>query len=163
MMNMEKLVQIRKKLGLTQQELADKSGYSRNSIVNWETGKRAPRTVDVERLADVLGISINDFLASDVSIHSQPPLIKEVEGIEDYSYWGGVLDRARKVAKRGNFEEMTLIMPLLKSAYEVVAAEREQISRKNIPPLTSSGVEIQQHNVNGDNSLTVKDRALTRG
>ena len=120
-MNMEKLVQIRKKLGLTQQELAEKSGYSRNSIINWETGKRAPRTVDIEKLADVLGISVNDFLASDVSIHSQPSLKKVEENEEDFSYWGGVVNSAKRVAKRGNLQEITLIMPLLKSAYEMLA------------------------------------------
>ena len=58
----DKLATIRKSKGWTQNDLAERSGYSRSSIINWETGKRAPRTVDIERLAIALGVSPSDFL-----------------------------------------------------------------------------------------------------
>lgn len=62
---MEKLIRYRKKMGMTQQDLAEKSGYSRSSIINWETGKRAPRTVDIEKLAAALGTTVGALMGED--------------------------------------------------------------------------------------------------
>jgi len=53
----EKLKQCRDKQGLTQQEVAEKSGYSRNSIINWEKGIRIPDANVVKTLAQILGSS----------------------------------------------------------------------------------------------------------
>ena len=43
---------------MTQQEVSDKSGYSRSSIANWEKGFRVPDINVVTTLAQVLGTSV---------------------------------------------------------------------------------------------------------
>lgn len=53
----EKIKQCRDKQGMTQQEVAEKSGYSRNSIINWEKGIRIPDANVVKTLAQILGTS----------------------------------------------------------------------------------------------------------
>jgi transcriptional regulator with XRE-family HTH domain len=46
----------RRRLGLTQEELAGKSGLAVRSIRNIETGRRVPRLSSVRLLADALGL-----------------------------------------------------------------------------------------------------------
>ena len=52
---------IREHKGLTQVELANLSGLSRNTIINFESGRRSPRVVDLEKISRVLGVKIKDF------------------------------------------------------------------------------------------------------
>ena len=42
-MDMGKLLQSMEKHGWTQQDLVDKTGFFRDFIVSWETGKREPK------------------------------------------------------------------------------------------------------------------------
>lgn len=58
----EKLRQYRKARGWTQDDLAERSGFSRSSIINWESGKRAPRSVDIDKLAIVLGVQPRNLI-----------------------------------------------------------------------------------------------------
>ncbi len=121
----DKLVKIRKSKGWTQNDLAERSGYSRSSIINWETGKRAPRTVDIERLAIVLGVSPSDFLDNINSSNTQENLQTTTEPNQDnrgnsVAFWGEVLDRARNLAKSKDIREIKLITPLLQSALNVL-------------------------------------------
>lgn len=55
---------LRKKLGLTQSELAKKCNLSKNSIWNYENNKRTP-TIDVLRvIGEALGIDLGYLIAS---------------------------------------------------------------------------------------------------
>lgn len=47
----------RRKHGLLQNELAEKSGMSRSTIINFELGKRSPRVVDLQHIALAMGES----------------------------------------------------------------------------------------------------------
>ena len=51
------LKKIRKERGLTQKELSAKSKVSENAIKQYEGGKRNPRTEQLEKLAEALGVS----------------------------------------------------------------------------------------------------------
>jgi len=51
----ERLRQLRKKLGLTQQEFADKLGIPRNNIAGYETGKRSPSEAAVALICREFG------------------------------------------------------------------------------------------------------------
>ena len=52
----EKLYEIRKSKGLSQEELADKINVSRQTIYAWESGKSIPDTVNIAKLCEVLEI-----------------------------------------------------------------------------------------------------------
>ena len=61
-MDMRKLVgqnvkRIRLKAGLTQEEFADRSGFSQQYISSLENGKRNPTVVTLYELATALGVS----------------------------------------------------------------------------------------------------------
>ena len=49
------------------------------------------------------------------------------------SYWGGVVDNAHDVAKRGDLQELSLIMPLIRSAYEILISSCEKAKSRQIP------------------------------
>ena len=125
----KKIRELRRAKGWTQNDLAERSGYSRSSIINWETGKRAPRTVDIEQLAITLGVSPSDFLNDGSSGNNQVVLqnATETHNNQDdvFAYWGGVLDNARKVAKSKDIQEIALITPLLRSALGILLSAQE--------------------------------------
>lgn len=66
-MDMRRLVgsnvsRIRNQKGLTQEQLADLSGFSQQYISGLESGKRNPTVVTVYELAKALGVSHLDLL-----------------------------------------------------------------------------------------------------
>ncbi|SDI97146.1 putative transcriptional regulator [Halanaerobium congolense] len=58
---MDKLAKLRKKEGLTQEQLAEKVGLSTSSIAMYETGDRKPPLEKAKVLADFFGVSIEDI------------------------------------------------------------------------------------------------------
>lgn len=63
-----RLVQLRKKRGLTQQQIADEIGVNRGSYSNWEKGKREPSFENLIKLADILNTT-TDFLLGQSNIN----------------------------------------------------------------------------------------------
>lgn len=57
----KRLSEVRRAKGLTQQELAEKLDISLVSIGYIETGKRWPRLTTLHRIADALGVPLEQF------------------------------------------------------------------------------------------------------
>ena len=55
----------RKELGLTQKQVAEKLGMSDKSVSKWERGVCLPDVSVYFELCQILGISINEFLAGE--------------------------------------------------------------------------------------------------
>jgi len=55
-----KLKEKRIEMGMTQDELAKRTGVSRSTIINYEQGRRVPRITDLKRICDVLGCLVSD-------------------------------------------------------------------------------------------------------
>ena len=56
------LYSLRKREGMTQQELADRLGVTNKAISKWETGEAFPETGQLVPLSDIFGISVDDLL-----------------------------------------------------------------------------------------------------
>lgn len=70
-MNIEvanRLVQLRKKHGYSQEELAAKLGLSRQAVSKWERAEASPDTDNLILLSRVYGISLDDLLKTDDEI-----------------------------------------------------------------------------------------------
>ena len=52
----------RKKMGLTQLQLAEKMNYSDKAISKWERAESLPEAYVLHQLADFFGVTLNDFL-----------------------------------------------------------------------------------------------------
>ena len=48
--------------GLTQKEAGEKLGVTSVTLSNWEKGKTFPKVDQIFRLADLYGVSVNDFI-----------------------------------------------------------------------------------------------------
>lgn len=55
----DRLRECREKKKMTQQELAEKTGFSRGSIINWEKGIRIPNADILKKLAEALGVTVS--------------------------------------------------------------------------------------------------------
>lgn len=65
---MKSLKQVRISKGMTQKELADSVKLSQETISQYEIGNRTPSIVVARKIADVLGVSLdNIFFGSDIS------------------------------------------------------------------------------------------------
>lgn len=60
----EKILQSRKALGFSQEQLAEQVGVSRQSISKWETGQSAPELDKLVALSRVFGISTDELLGN---------------------------------------------------------------------------------------------------
>ncbi len=58
---MDELKRLRRLRGLTQQELAERSGVSQYTITEIETGRREPRPSTLRKLARALDVEVSDF------------------------------------------------------------------------------------------------------
>ena len=56
------LAKVRKAKGMTQRKLSIKSGVHRVSIARYEAGKVSPNVRALERLAEALGVPIDDIV-----------------------------------------------------------------------------------------------------
>jgi AbrB family looped-hinge helix DNA binding protein len=57
----ENLINLRKLHHLTQEELAEKLGISRQSIAKWETGETSPDLEKCRKMAQIFGVSLDDL------------------------------------------------------------------------------------------------------
>lgn len=60
----EKLILLRKKAGISQAQLADRLGLTRQSVSKWESGAAFPELVKLISLSDIFGVSL-DYLVRD--------------------------------------------------------------------------------------------------
>lgn len=68
MMNIEianRLVQLRKEQGYSQEELAQKLGISRQAISKWERAESSPDTNNLIALSKLYGVSLDTLLEAD--------------------------------------------------------------------------------------------------
>ena len=56
------LIKYRKSAKLTQLELAEKLKYSDKNVSKWERGDSVPDVVVLKQIADIYGVTVNDFL-----------------------------------------------------------------------------------------------------
>ena len=60
----EKLMDLRRKSGMSQEQLADRLGVTRQSVSKWESGTAMPELVKLISLSDIFGVSV-DYLVKD--------------------------------------------------------------------------------------------------
>lgn len=71
------IAKLRKEQGMTQQELADKLCVTDKAVCKWECGKGTPDVDSLERLSQVLGVSVSELFAGK---RDESEVSKESEG-----------------------------------------------------------------------------------
>ena len=77
------ILKYRKRKKLSQKYLADKLGYSQSLVSKWEKNLREPDLDTLQRIADLLDVTINDLIGNkDINKNRIP--IEMIEDIIDY-------------------------------------------------------------------------------
>ena len=58
----ENIMKLRKKLGFSQEEVAEKIGVTRQTIAKWENGDSIPDVVHSNALAELFDITLDDLV-----------------------------------------------------------------------------------------------------
>lgn len=78
----------RTRLGLSQEELADRIFVTRQSVSNWENGRTYPDLQSLLRLSDLFGLSLDELIKGDIETMKEE--INRLE-IQKMNRWGGIL------------------------------------------------------------------------
>ena len=79
----EKLKEIRKKEGISQEQLAEKIGVTRQAITKWETGKGLPDVENMVIIAEIFKTTIDELLMNSVSKETPETFVYTSETIYD--------------------------------------------------------------------------------
>lgn len=74
----ERIRELRKERGITNYEMAERLGISRNTLTNWERGEKEPHSVEIlEEMAKVLNVPLEILLVDEkeVNIENNPAII----------------------------------------------------------------------------------------
>ena len=66
----ERLMILRKQAGLSQEQLADRLGVTRQSVSKWESGTALPELVKLISLSEMFGVSL-DYLVKDYIMYPE--------------------------------------------------------------------------------------------
>lgn len=73
----EKLIQLRKSRGLSQEALAEQLGVSRQAISRWESGETTPDLTNLKLLSELYGVSADYLLHDEYASDEDLPKVKE--------------------------------------------------------------------------------------
>lgn len=98
----DNLIFLRKQNQLTQEDIAEKLGVSRQAVAKWEAGDTVPDLDKCRRLADIFGVSLDDlanYEAPDNNGFGIPPRGKHIFGVVTVGEKGQIVipAAARKV------------------------------------------------------------------
>ena len=75
----DKILNLRKTHGMSQEDLAEKLNVSRQAISRWEMGTVQPDTPNVLQLSKLFGVTIDYLLNDDYESDHDVPIVKETE------------------------------------------------------------------------------------
>jgi HTH-type transcriptional regulator, competence development regulator len=89
----ETIAKLRKEKGLSQYELADRLGFSRGKLSNYEQGSRQPDYDTLKKIADYFDVTIDYLLGREEKVKSKEDTLDEVNklvkeyGIEQFGFF----------------------------------------------------------------------------
>ena len=75
----EKLYELRKKSGLSQEQLAEQLGVSRQAISKWESGKAVPESSTLISISKYFNVTLDYLMKEDGSVVPEPAIGEELE------------------------------------------------------------------------------------
>ena len=110
----DNLVQMRKVLQLTQEDLAEKLGVTRQSVAKWEAGESIPDLDKCKQLADIFGVSLDDLANYEPEENlglGLPPKGKHLFGLVTVGDKGQIVipAKARKIFEISTGEQLVVL------------------------------------------------------
>ena len=147
----DRIKQSRKMLGMTQGELGKKVGVSDVTILRWERGERVPNASFLPKLAEELKVSVEYLMGventTDKTDVAQTKLQDDNE--DNFTYWGNMLDKTKRIANRGDIGEISLIETFLKSACEMLAVGKNRVAQATTIPEKTINFDMRHNYMGG--------------
>lgn len=143
--------QLRKKQGLSQEELAEKIGVSRQAVSKWERAEASPDTDNLILLSKLYGVSLDELLRTDsVQIGSEGVSLKK----EDY----GFSDESVKEMRPDNYTDEEIYPG--RSSEEKASESKDGVKEK----LSAAGLAVGDViNAVGNDREHLNERVKTAG
>ena len=110
----DKLKQYRLKEGLSQEQLADKIGVSRQAITKWETKRGLPDVENMIILAELFKLTLDELVLEEVKKQEEKSVVYESETVYDIDagkHFDINLTSARKITiKTGEDEKIHIVL-----------------------------------------------------
>lgn len=81
----DKLIQLRKKSGWSQEELAGQMDVTRQSVSKWESAQSIPDLEKIIRLSELFGVSLDYLLKDEIEEEENPALLEDVPTLRQVS------------------------------------------------------------------------------
>ena len=108
----DNLVQMRKVLQLTQEDIAEKLGVTRQSVAKWEAGESIPDLDKCKQLADIFGVSLDANYEPDDNLGvGLPPKGKHLFGLVTVGDKGQIVipAKARKIFEISTGDQLVVL------------------------------------------------------
>ena len=118
----DKLKQYRIKEGLSQEQLAEKIGVSRQAITKWETKRGRPDVENMIILAELFKLTLDELVLEEVKKQEEKPVVFESETVYDIDtekHFDINLGGARKVTIKTGVDEKIHIVLSSESLAEI--------------------------------------------
>ena len=79
----DKIMENRKKIGWSQEELADRLGVSRQSVSKWEGAQAVPDMKKIIQMSELFGVSTDYLLRDDIETPTEPEVKPVDNGLEE--------------------------------------------------------------------------------
>ena len=147
----ERIKKRRRELDISQEKLAELVDVHENTIRKWEQGTRSPDAQKLNLLASALGTTVGVLMGEVEPEQSEPknnlPISNAPEAVNDdldLAYWGGVVERAERIARKEDSSKKTLIAGMLKMATEAITgAEAKSTAEKSRPNIIQNAENVQ--------------------
>ena len=107
----EKLVSLRKKHGMSQEELAEKLNVSRQAISRWEMGSTMPDIPNLLQLCDLFGVSADYLIHDERDMDGNVPAERKLNEDAEEQF------QARKIWKIGYYFGLMIMSYILLAIY----------------------------------------------
>ena len=67
----EKLIELRKKAGFSQEQLGDKLDVTRQTVSKWELGETTPEMEKLIRMSEIFNISIDELIGNNNNTYKE--------------------------------------------------------------------------------------------
>ncbi|MBR5266172.1 MAG: helix-turn-helix transcriptional regulator [Clostridia bacterium] len=75
----EKLLSMRKKQGMSQEELAEKLEVSRQAVSRWEQGSAMPDMINLSKISKLFGVTADYLINDEIESDREVPIVKKTE------------------------------------------------------------------------------------
>lgn len=158
-MNIEtanRLLQYRKKMNLSQEELAARIGVSRQAVSKWERAEASPDTDNLILLADIYGVSLDELLKGEKETESEtqsedPENNAENNPDSDTTY-------KNQTRFRSNTESMLTQRTVI--LFTLISGTESMLKIKTVQRLMSAGTEFMLKKTAKQKSIQTKTEML---